>query len=65
MPLSRGSSQKTISSNIAELHSGNTYAKTKAKFGKKTANRQAVAIAMREAGKSRPKSSSRAMIWIK
>ncbi len=65
MPLSKGRSQKTISSNIAELHSGNTYARTKAKFGKKKANRQAVAIAMREAGKAKPKSASRAMIWIK
>lgn len=46
MPLKRGKSQKVVSENIAELHQGKTYAKTKAKFGKKKADKQAVAIAL-------------------
>jgi len=53
MPLKPGSSQNTISSNIKELHTGNTYAHTAAKFGADKANKQAVAIAMSEAKKSR------------
>jgi hypothetical protein len=57
MPLKKGSSQKIISKNISELHGGNTYARTADKFGKKRANKQAVAIAFKKAGKSkkRPK----------
>ena len=43
MPLFKGSSKKTISKNIAELmHSGRP-------------QKQAIAIAMSEAGKSKPK----------
>lgn len=49
MPLEKGSSQKTISSNIRELHSGKTYAHTSSKFGKNDADRQAVAIAFNQA----------------
>ena len=52
MPLKKGKSQKTISSNIRELHSGQTYSKTSAKFGKKKADKQAVAIAMSTARKT-------------
>jgi hypothetical protein len=52
MPLKRGSSQKTVSENISELHDGKQYAKTKAKHGKATANRQAIAIALGNTGKS-------------
>ena len=52
MPLKSGSSQKTISSNIEELHSGNTFARTKAKFDKAKANKQAIAIAYSKARKS-------------
>ena len=51
MPLKRGSSQKTVSSNIRELHGGKTYARTAAKFGKEKANDQAIAIALSEARK--------------
>lgn len=53
MPLKSGSSQKTISSNIDELHSGKTFARTKVKFGKAKANKQAIAIAYSKARKSR------------
>ena len=53
MPLKSGSSQKTISSNIDELHDGDTFARTKAKFGKAKANKQAIAIAYSKARKSK------------
>jgi len=49
MPLRSGSSQKTISSNIRELHKGKTFAHTEDKFGKKRADKQAVAIALSNA----------------
>ncbi len=55
MPLKRGSSRKTISSNIEELHTGKTYAKTRAKLGKAKADKQAVAIALSQARKGRRK----------
>jgi hypothetical protein len=51
MPLKRGSSEKTISRNIRELHKGETFAHTKNKFGKARADKQAVAIALDEASK--------------
>lgn len=53
MPLKPGSSKETVSDNISEFHKGLTYAHTQAKFGKKKADRQAVAAAMHEAGKGR------------
>ncbi len=55
MPLKKGSSKKVISENISEFHGGKTYAKTKAKFGKKRADKQAVAAALNKAGKSKVK----------
>ncbi len=66
MPLKKGKSKKTIGRNIRELHKGKTYARTARKFGKKKADKQAVAIAMRNMrhgmkmpksmmGKSKPK----------
>lgn len=45
MPLEKGKSAKVISDNIKELHKGKTYDRTKAKYGKKKADKQAVAIA--------------------
>lgn len=53
MPLKRGSSKKTISSNISEFHKGKTYAHTAGKFGKKRADKQAVAVALSTARKSK------------
>jgi hypothetical protein len=52
MPLKSGKSQKTISSNIKELHTGNTYASTMKKFGKSKADKQSMAIAYSQARKS-------------
>ena len=46
MPLRKGTSRATVSNNIREFHTGKTYARTKAKFGKKTADRQAIVAAM-------------------
>jgi hypothetical protein len=61
MPLESGKSASTISRNISELHTGKTFKRTKKKFGKKKAAKQAVAIAlskareMPEAGHNPPK----------
>ena len=61
MPLKPGSSRKTISSNIRELHTGKTYARTAAKEGRAKANKQAVAIALSKArgGRKAAKKSAR------
>lgn len=47
MPLKKG--KKNVSSNISEFHKGGTYQKTKKKFGKKKADKQAVAAALHKA----------------
>ena len=53
MPLKKGKSKKTISKNISEFHKGKTFAKTAKKFGKDKANKQAVAVALSTARKSK------------
>lgn len=53
MPLKNGKGKATINSNISEFHTGKTYAHTAAKYGKKRANAQAVAVALSQARKSR------------
>jgi hypothetical protein len=57
MPGLKG--KKNVGRNIRETHKGKTYAKTKAKFGKKKADKQAIAIGMSEAGVGRKKSKKR------
>ncbi len=52
MPLKAGKSKAVVSQNIEEFHRGKTYQRTKAKFGKVKANKQAVAVALSKAGKS-------------
>jgi hypothetical protein len=59
MPLKRGKSKATVSSNIREFSKGKTFAHTAAKFGKKDAQRQAVAVAMSQARKSGAKSKGK------
>lgn len=61
MPLKSGSSPETVSSNISELHEGGTYARTKKKFGKTRANKQAVAIALNKAREGKRKAAKSAM----
>lgn len=55
MPLAKGASRKTIAGNIAELHRGPQFRRTMAEHGKDVANKQAVAIALRAAGKAKPR----------
>lgn len=49
MPMKRGKSRKVISTNIREFHHGKTYARTKRKYGKRAADRQAVAASLSNA----------------
>lgn len=58
MPLLKGSSPAIKSQNISEFHAGPTYAHTKAKFGKKRANAQAIAAALATARRSRAEGGS-------
>lgn len=53
MPLSKGTSRKTISKNIAEFSGGKTYRHTAKKFGKSKARKQAIAVALNQARKSK------------
>jgi hypothetical protein len=55
MPLKKGKSKKTISKNIKEFHKGKTFKKTAKKFGKAKANKQAIAVALSTARKSKRK----------
>ena len=50
MPLKRGSSKKTVSSNIEELHTGKTYSRTEAKFGKAKADHGPIDVLVNNAG---------------
>lgn len=53
MPLLPGSNALIVSKNIEELHQGPKYKRNKRKFGKKKADKIAVAIALTKAGKSK------------
>lgn len=51
MPLIKSGSKAAVSKNISEFHGGKTYNKTTAKFGKRKADLQAVAVALSNARK--------------
>lgn len=53
MPLKKGKGRGTFSSNVREFHKGKTYAKTRKKYGKKRANKQAVAVAYAQRRRSK------------
>lgn len=57
MPGRKGA--KNVGSNIKEFHKGKTYARTRRKFGKKVADKQAVAVGFSEAGQSRKKKKAK------
>ena len=59
MPLRRGTDRKTTESNFRELGEGRTYAKTKRRYGKKRADRQRVAIVLRNKRKSAARNKRR------
>jgi hypothetical protein len=62
MPVKAGTSKATIGSNIEELKTGNTHARTEAKQGKAAADKQSIAIALdkaRESGANIPKTRTR------
>lgn len=59
MPLLKGRSLKTFRQNIREFHTGKTYARTAAKYGKDVANKQAVAAAYAARGEKRTKKKKR------
>lgn len=52
MPLAKGTDPKTVSKNISEFHKGKTFAATRKKFGKKRADKQAIAAALSQKRKS-------------
>lgn len=55
MPLEPGASNDVVSSNISELGRGRVVGKTRRKYGKKRAHKQAVAISLAKAGRSNKK----------
>lgn len=61
MPLKPGKSRKTLESNLHELRHGQTYQKTRRKFGKEKAQKQMVAIALSKQRGGKPRLRQRAM----
>ena len=53
MPLERGTSKETTRKNFEEFGKGNTYSRTKKRFGKKRADRQRIAVVLSNKRKSR------------
>ena len=59
MPLIQSDTEAATSQNIRELHGGKTYRKTKKKYGKKKAQKQAIAIALSNKRKAAQKKIAR------
>lgn len=59
MPLMAGTSSDIVSSNIDELEHGRVVGRTRRKYGKKRAQKQAVAIELNEKRKSQRKKTKR------
>jgi len=60
MPLKKGTSKETTRKNFEEFGAGKTYSRTKKKFGKDRANKQRIAVVLKNKrqsakGKKRPK----------
>lgn len=60
MPLEPGTSNDVVSSNISEFEKGKHFSKTKQKYGKKRAQKQAVAVALDKKRKSKRTARKRA-----
>ena len=58
MPLKRGESRKVTEENFREFGKGRTYAKTRAKFGKKRADKQRIAVVLKNKRDSAKKRKS-------
>jgi hypothetical protein len=58
MPGRKGA--KNVGRNIKEFHKGKTFKKTARKFGKKRANKQAIAVGLRQAGVPRKRAKKAA-----
>lgn len=48
MPLHKGTSKATVKKNFEEFGKGKTFAHTEAKFGKKKADKQRIAVVLNE-----------------
>lgn len=48
MPLHKGTGRATVKKNFEEFGKGKTYAHTKSKFGKEKADKQRVAVVLKE-----------------
>ena len=60
MPLKSGTSNDVVSSNIDELEHGTVVPRTRRKYGKKRAQKQAIAIALQKKRESQKKKRKRA-----
>lgn len=52
MPLRKSDSDEATEKNFEEVHKSGTYKRTRRKFGRKAANRQAQAIVLKEKRKA-------------
>ena len=48
MPLHKGTGKAVVKKNFEEFGAGKTYAHTKAKFGKERADKQRIAVVLKE-----------------